>query len=215
MFTGIIRHTGEIVSVRSAANGKRITVSAVPEFLSRLEKGITSVAMDGACHTVEDASGSGFTVYAGFETLRRTTLAEARTGSVLNLELPVTPQSLLDGHIVQGHVDGTGRVSSFTRKGEAWQYRFSAPREILRFLVDKDSIAVDGISLTLFDADDSSFAAAVIPETAKNTTLGKKKEGSPVNLEVNIFAKYAFQFGKERLEKYSAFFGQAGERGKR
>lgn len=194
MFTGIIRHTGKITSTKSMGNSKRLTLIASDEILSKMEKGITSIAINGSCHTVEDIKSDSFAVYSSFETLKRTTIGELKSGSMVNLELPLTPQSLLDGHIVQGHIDGIGRIVSFKKEGEAYLYIFIASSEIVQYLVEKDSIAVDGISLTLFDIKGQNFSVAVIPETIANTALGDRKVGSRVNLEVNIFAKYARHF---------------------
>ncbi|OHD56234.1 MAG: riboflavin synthase subunit alpha [Spirochaetes bacterium GWF1_51_8] len=191
MFTGIIRHTGKVVSVNPSGEGKRITVSAPPEFLARLEKGITSIAIDGACHTAETFDTKAFTVYSSFETLARTTIGGLTAGSEVNLELPLTPHSLMDGHIVQGHVDGIGRIEDIEAKGESRCYTFSLPKETAFYLVEKDSISIDGISLTLFNIAGNTFQAAVIPETIANTSLSRKKPGANVNIEVNILAKYA------------------------
>lgn len=204
MFTGIIRHTGKVLTVKSASKGKRLTIQTVPELTGKLEAGITSIAIDGACHTVETFEKDSFTVFSSFETLKKTTVGSLTEGKPVNLELPLTPQTLLDGHLVQGHVDGTGTVSSIRKEGESFLYRFAADHSILKYLVEKDSIAVDGISLTLFHVDDSSFQVAVIPETIKNTSLSAKKEGNPVNLEVNIFAKYSMKFARERAAKFAS-----------
>ena len=195
MFTGIIRQTGKVVSIKQTGDGKRLTISAPPEMLSKLEKGITSIAIDGACHTAEEFDKSGFTVYSSFETLRRTTIGALRQGSVVNLELPLTPQSLMDGHIVQGHVDGIGKIVSAEQKGESRLYTFSLPKELAFYLVEKDSAAIDGISLTVFDIRDNIFSAAVIPETIANTGLPYKSPGDSVNIEVNILSKYAAKMG--------------------
>lgn len=201
MFTGIIRHTGTIVQLSKAGEGKRLTVETESALTAKLEKGITSVAIDGACHTVEDFKEGRFTVYSSFETVKKTTVSALKTGSQVNLELPLTPQTLLDGHLVQGHVDGVGRLLSIQKHGEAFLYRFGADHGILQYLVEKDSITVDGISLTLFQIDDSSFQVAVIPETIAKTTLSHKKAGKEVNLEVNIFAKYSYRFSKIRSDR--------------
>jgi riboflavin synthase len=206
MFTGIIRYTGKIKSVKNGGQGKRFHIEAPEALVSRLEKGITSIAVNGVCLTVEDMGKSDFSVYSSFETLKVTTLAILKTGEAVNLELPLTPQSLLDGHIVQGHVDGTGRISSIQKKGESFLYRFSADHSIIRYLAEKDSIAVDGISLTIFHIDSDSFQVAVIPETIDKTALSFKKEGSPVNIEVNILAKYIEKFGRQKDEKFIKFF---------
>lgn len=204
MFTGIIRHTGKVIRIASAVKGKKIVLSAPSEAIAKMETGITSVAIDGACHTVEEIKGKEFTVFSSFETLKKTTLGSLSRGDIVNLELPLTPQTLLDGHLVQGHVDGIGNVSSVSKQGEAFLYRFTADHSIIKYLVEKDSIAVDGISLTLFNIDESSFQVAVIPETVKKTSLSLKKEGRAVNLEINIFAKYSMKFSKERSEKFES-----------
>jgi riboflavin synthase len=207
MFTGIIRYTSKIINIQNANQGKRFWIQADKDITSRLEAGITSIAIDGVCHTVEDHTTENFTVYSSFETLSKTTVGDLKRGGLVNLELPLTPQSLLDGHIVQGHVDGIGTIASIRQKGESRLIRFSSCHSITRYLVEKDSVAVDGISLTIFNVDEDSFQTAVIPETIQKTTLLKKKEGSPVNLEVNILSKYILKFTKEKDEKFKNFFG--------
>lgn len=212
MFTGIIRHTGEITSVQKEKSGKRFFVSAPDEILSQAEEGITSIAVNGACHTVEKLEKGRFSTFSSFETLKKTTMGTLKTGVRVNLELPLTLSTLLDGHLVQGHVDGIGKVVSIEKKGNAFHYRFSAPSEIFEYFVEKDSVSIDGISLTLFDLKKGAFSVAVIPETASKTTLGQKKPGADVNLEVNLFAKYArdFAISKEarasRLSKIENYF---------
>jgi len=208
MFTGIIRYQGEIVAVKHATGGKRFRIRTVAEVVERLEAGITSIALDGSCHTVEQVEGDVFTVYSSFETLQRTTLGEAREGKRLNLELPVTPTTFLDGHVVMGHVDGMGRLLSISSRGESALYRFEVPQEIAIYLVEKDSIAIDGISLTIFDISEGAFSVAVIPQTLAHTTLVNKQKGSRVNIEVHILAKYGYMFASrekkrfERLEEW-------------
>jgi riboflavin synthase len=196
MFTGIISNTGEIASVKNFSRGKRIQIRAGKELLSKLEKGISSISIDGACHTIEEKDNSSFTVFSSFETLEKTTIGSLRAGNIVNLELSLTLSSLLDGHIVQGHVDGTGRIRTIQKKGEAYLITVAADNAIIKYLVEKDSISVDGVSLTMFDIDDSSFRISVIPETANKTSLLSKHAGDRVNLEINIFAKYALKFLK-------------------
>lgn len=194
MFTGIIRHTGTVTKTAAEGEGKRFTIGVPKEFAASLEAGITSVAIDGACHTVERASADSFETFSSYETLKRTTVGSLKTGSRVNLELPVTMNTLLDGHLVQGHVDGAGRIVAVEQRGEARVYRFEADRGIADYLVEKDSVAVDGISLTIASLGETHFEVAVIPQTVKHTTLADKKAGSEVNLEVNLFAKYAKKF---------------------
>ncbi|MFN4216854.1 MAG: riboflavin synthase [Brevinematales bacterium] len=204
MFTGIIRYQGEIVQLKRVGGGIRFSIEAPQEVLDRLEEGITSIALDGSCHTVERKEGNRFDVYSSFETLERTTLGDARVGRRLNLELPVTPASFFDGHVVMGHVDGMGRLVSKKQKGESALYRFEVSRELEMYLVEKDSIAIDGISLTLFDIEGGQFSVAVIPQTLSHTTLATKKDGDKVNIEIHLLAKYHYDFvrrqeNKERL----------------
>ncbi len=194
MFTGIIRYTGKVTQVKQEGKGRRLEIEAPSAILSQLEPGITSVALNGSCHTVETCTSTSFTVFSSFETVSRTTIGQLSRGQELNLELPLTPTTLLDGHLVQGHVDGMGQLVSVTQKGEAYLYRFSVPAELQGYLVEKDSIAIDGISLTLYNISGQTFEVALIPQTAARTSLGKKKSGDSVNLEVNIFAKYTRQF---------------------
>lgn len=201
MFTGIIRHTGKIIQLKNLPQGKRVIVETVPQILDQLETGITSVAINGSCHTVESSDQHSFTVFSSFETLKRTTMSNLQRGYLVNLELPLTVNTLLDGHLVQGHVDGVGKIMHINQKGDAYLYQFSAEKQIIDYLVEKDSIAIDGISLTLYDIKDRAFSVAVIPETAEKTILATKKEGDSVNLEVNIFAKYAYQFSNRRQDK--------------
>jgi riboflavin synthase len=194
MFTGIIRYTGEIALVKSISRGKRFTITADRGFLAGLEKGISSVAIDGACHTIEQSDANSFTVFSSFETLGKTTLGSARPGTRVNLENSLFIQGILDGHIIQGHIDGTARLLSREKKGEAYLFTFSAENPLIRFLVEKDSIAIDGISLTMFNVNESSFQVSIIPETVNRTALSGKQPGEKVNIEINIFAKYAKRF---------------------
>jgi riboflavin synthase len=194
MFTGIIRYTGEIAFIKSISQGKRIQIKADIEFISKLEKGISSIAIDGACHTIEEKEKSSFTVFSSFETLDKTTIGTMRPGNRVNLELSLNLMTLLDGHIVQGHVDGVGRIRTIQKKGEAFHLTINAEDSITRYMVEKDSVAVDGISLTMFGVDASSFQVSVIPETARQTCLLLKHAGEKVNIEINIFAKYASKF---------------------
>lgn len=194
MFTGIIRETGEILEIKNAGEGKRLTIRCGEAMCRQLEAGITSVAINGACHTVETADASTFTVFSSFETLAKTTTGELKKGEKANLELPVTMSSFLDGHLALGHIDGVGKVKRIEKRGEAVHWTFTATEDVGEYLVEKDSIAIDGISLTIYDIEGSAFSVAVIPETMKKTSLEYRKAGDSVNLEVSIFAKYARKF---------------------
>ena len=163
-----------------------------------------SIAVDGVCLTAVNLAGTFFTVEASPETLSRTTLLQAKQGQRVNLEPALKMADPLGGHLVSGHVDGTGEVLEVIPEGNSWRYRFRVGAEISRYLVEKGSVAVDGISLTVAEVGDREFTASVIPHTAQSTTLGGKKAGDRVNLENDLIAKYVEKFvrqGESRGEK--------------
>lgn len=180
MFTGIIEELGR---VRAADRDGRLAIEAsiVP---ASLRIG-SSIAVNGCCLTAVEVGPDGFVVQAVSETLARTNLGELRPGSEVNLERPLALGGRLDGHLVQGHVDGTGELMA-----PAPELRVSAPADVLRYVVVKGSITIDGVSLTAVDVDHDSFTVAVIPHTAEVTTLGRRTVGDRVNLEVDLIAKY-------------------------
>jgi riboflavin synthase len=190
MFTGLVKSTGTVASLA----GGRLRVDAPLE----LSEG-DSVAINGVCLTATAVGAGGFEADVMPETLRRTALGVLAEGDRVNLELPLRASDRLDGHIVQGHVDGTGTVESVTDDGFARVVRISAPSELLRYVVEKGSIAVDGVSLTVAETDDGGFAVALIPETLERTTLGAAAPGQAVNLEVDVLAKYV-----EKLARWGA-----------
>ncbi|HEX7371955.1 MAG TPA: riboflavin synthase, partial [Thermodesulfobacteriota bacterium] len=153
---------------------------------------------DGVCLTVVRMSGTAYTVEVSPETLRRSTLSAARQGHPVNLETALRMSDPLGGHLVSGHVDGTGEILEVIPEGNSWRYRFGISREIGRYLIEKGSVAVDGISLTVAECGDQEFTVSVIPHTAQSTTLGKKKPGDRVNLENDIIAKYVEKFVRQR-----------------
>lgn len=157
-----------------------------------------SISVDGACLTVFKLSGHIFTLDVSPETLQRTTLSSAKDGQSVNLEMPLKMSDPLGGHFVSGHVDGTGEIVETTPEGNSIRYRFRVPREIGRYLIEKGSVAVDGISLTVTECDDREFSVSVIPHTAQQTTLGKKKVGDRVNIENDLIAKYVEKFGRRQ-----------------
>jgi len=196
MFTGLIQDVGKIQSIEPAQGGVRLTVSSRLN-LAAVKIG-DSVSVDGVCLTVVRMSGITFTVEVSPETLRRSTLSAAAQGRPVNLETALRMSDPLGGHLVSGHVDGTGEVLEAMPEGNSWRYRFRVPREIGRYLVEKGSVAVDGISLTVAECGDEEFSASVIPHTAQSTTLGQKKPGDRVNLENDIIAKYVEKFMRQR-----------------
>jgi len=167
--------------------GARLTIGST---LRRLAIG-ESIAVSGACMTVTTARGGTFTMDVSPESLRRTTLGRLRPGARVNLERSLRLSDRLSGHLVFGHVDGIGTLRDVTPVGEGARYRFSVPPGLGRFLVEKGSIAVDGISLTVFECSTRAFTVAVIPHTLAMTTLHQRVPGDPVNLETDMLARYA------------------------
>jgi riboflavin synthase len=188
MFTGIVEELGEIVALDRDGDSARLTVRG-PLVVSDAVHG-ASIAVNGVCLTVVDVKDDAFTVDVMKETLDRSSLAALAPGSAVNLERPVRPADRLGGHIVQGHVDGVGEIVS-REPGERWEVvTIGLPADLARYVVDKGSITVDGISLTVVEAREDAFTVALIPTTLELTTLGRKQAGDPVNLEVDVVAKY-------------------------
>ena len=188
MFTGIIETLGTVLGVSRADQGTRLVV--VPDIrFEGLRQG-DSVAVNGVCLTVVeiDEERLGFDVSA--ETLSRTSLGEIRGGAKVNLERPLTLSARLGGHLVQGHVDGTGRLEQITPSGDGFVIRISFPTQLSRYIVEKGSISVDGISLTVASLRADWFEIAIIPHTWRVTNLSSLSPGSQVNLEVDVIAKY-------------------------
>ena len=188
MFTGLIAALGTVERLAEGSTSCRLTVRA-PRLLSGVKIG-DSIAVNGVCLTVVHLRGDIFTADVMPETVRRTTLHLLQPGDRVNLEKALRPVDGLDGHIVQGHVEGVGVIQQIVPEGNARVYRIKAPGELLRYIVEKGSIAIDGISLTVTEADDSGFGVSLIPHTAKMTTLGYKSAGDAVNLETDILARY-------------------------
>ncbi len=186
MFSGIIEGVGAVAALR------RLRGDAELKLTSRF-RGLVlgeSIAVNGACMTVAARRGSSFTVVVSAESLRRTTLGALRAGDPVNLERSLRVSDRLSGHFVFGHVDGVGTLESIEPEGGSALYRFSLPAGFSRFLVEKGSIAVDGVSLTVFDCGRRSFTVSVIPHTASATTLGRMRPGQRVNLETDMLARY-------------------------
>ena len=188
MFTGIVEELGEVVTIEPLADASRLTVRG-PVVTSDASHG-DSISVNGVCLTVVEAVDGAFTADVMAESLRRSSLGALQVGSPVNLERAVRVQDRLGGHVVQGHVDGTGEVLSVT-PGEHWTVvRASLPDGLGRYVVEKGSITVDGISLTVSALGDDWFEVSLIPTTLGLTTLGRKGPGDPVNLEVDVIAKH-------------------------
>jgi len=202
MFTGIVEEVGRVTSAQS---GK--LVISVSDILRGMELG-GSIAVNGICLTITNFNTSSFSVDIMPETLNRTNLGLLSAGDEVNLERPLALGGRLGGHLVQGHVDDTGRVASVRWNGEAMLIRFETPPEIMRYIVEKGFIAVDGVSLTVVTEDTSSFQVSVVDYTRKHTTLGSRRVGDLVNLEVDIIAKYVEQLSQSRSSGITANFLQ-------
>ncbi|NUW39910.1 riboflavin synthase [Nonomuraea rhodomycinica] len=188
MFTGIIEEKGEVAALVQAGGSARLSVRG-PLVTSDASHG-DSIAVNGVCLTVVEVDGDVFTVDVMRESLDRTSLGALEEGAAVNLERAVRADQRLGGHIVQGHVDGTAVLLS-RDPGERWDdLRFSLPQALARYVAEKGSIAIDGISLTVTTVDDDSFGVSLIPTTLQLTTMGELKVGDLVNLEVDVIAKY-------------------------
>jgi riboflavin synthase len=188
VFTGIVEELGTVVATDELADAVRLRIHGALVTSDAVHG--ASIAVNGVCLTVVDHGDDEFTADVMRETLDRSSLGALDVGSRVNLERPVTLESRLGGHLVQGHVDGTGTILERT-PSEHWELvRISLPGELGRYVVEKGSITVDGVSLTVVDADRDSFSVSLIPTTLGLTTLGIKTVGDPVNLEVDVVAKY-------------------------
>lgn len=188
MFTGIIEELGTVVAVEDQGDALRLSIAA-STVLGDAARG-DSIAVNGCCLTVAALGEGTWTADVMQETLHKTSLRGVAPGDVVNLERAVTPQTRLGGHIVQGHVDGVGEILSRT-PSEHWEVvEISLPEHLARYLVDKGSITVDGVSLTVVEARAASFTVSLIPETLARTTLGRRQVGQRVNLEADVLAKH-------------------------
>lgn len=190
MFTGIVEEVGEVTALIEAGDGARLTIHG-PYVVSDVSPG-DSIAVNGCCLTVVEYDDSAFTVDVMRESLDRTSLGRLRPGSAVNLERALRADSRLGGHLVQGHVDGVGRIVE-RQPGDRWEVvRIEPDADLLRYVASKGSITIDGTSLTVVDVNDDPawFTVALIPTTLAETTLGRTAVGDPVNLEVDVLAKY-------------------------
>jgi riboflavin synthase len=187
MFTGLVAGTGTVQTLERDGAGARVRVQT--DLAGELAPG-DSIAVNGVCLTAVDADAHGFAADVMAETLRRSSLGPLGDGDEVNLELPLRAGDRIGGHMVQGHVDATGSVEAVNEDGFARVVRIAAAPEVLRYVVEKGSIAVDGVSLTVSAVDDRAFEVSLIPETLERTTLGSVTPGRIVNLEVDVLAKY-------------------------
>lgn len=204
MFTGIVEEVGSIKAI-----GQRLVVIG-PAVVTGI-KVSDSIAINGACLTVTELGSDTFTVEVMPETWRRTNLGSLRTGDKVNLERALAVGDRMGGHFVQGHVDGTGKVLSMTPEEEAVSMRLSTSEEIMPYLVEKGFISVDGVSLTVVEREATSFGVSLVTYTRQNTTLGDRRPGDLVNLEVDIIAKHLYQLaGKSNSGITADFLAEHG-----
>lgn len=190
MFTGLIECTGSLTSTQAVAQGQRFVLSAPESFMADVGLG-DSIAINGVCTTVVVFTSNSFTVELSPETLNKTTLGQLLTGHAVNLEKPLLPTSRLGGHFVTGHVDGTATLTELTHQGDYWALTFELDQpELAPYLVDKGSVAIDGISLTVNWVSEIRFGVMIIPHTQLITTLSDAQIGQTVNIETDILGKY-------------------------
>lgn len=187
MFTGIVEYRGSVALAENGADGMRMVLETGP--LPDLELG-GSIAVNGVCLTAVGVEPGRVTVEVVRETLERSTLGALETGDAVNLELPMRADGRFGGHIVQGHVDGVGEILAVETEGEGKRMRLRVPKQLMRYLVEKGSIAVDGVSLTIAALKGREMEIALIPHSLQMTTLGLRSVGEKVNLEVDVLAKY-------------------------
>jgi riboflavin synthase len=187
VFTGLVADLGTVAALEATGDGVRLRVRS--SLAGELGEG-DSVAVNGVCLTATEVADGQFTADVMHETLRRSSLAAVGDGTRVNLELPLRAADRLGGHVVQGHVDGVGTIGDVVEDGFARVVTIDAPPELLRYVVEKGSIAVDGVSLTVASVSADTFSVSLIPETLERTNLGAAAPGTPVNLEVDVLAKY-------------------------
>ncbi|GGD57154.1 riboflavin synthase [Lacimicrobium alkaliphilum] len=189
MFTGIIEATGKIQAITPVGGDVRLTLSTGKLDMTDVALG-DSIATNGVCLTVVEFSQNQFVADLSTETLRRSGFAEAKVGQVVNLEKAMLASTRFGGHIVSGHVDGLGEVLSIGEKGRAWEIWVKAPDALAKYIAQKGSITVDGVSLTINQVDGAKFMLTLVPHTMQETNIGTYRQGSKVNLEVDVIARY-------------------------
>ena len=189
MFTGIIEALGEIKRVEEQQGDVRLTVATANLDLSDAQLG-DSIAVNGVCLTAIELTKGQFVADVSNETLSATTMGNVKAGTVVNLECALQAQTRLGGHMVSGHVDGVGQVIERKSDARSIRFSFSMPKQLARYVAQKGSICIDGISLTVNTVDDSSFSVNIVPHTLEMTTLGRRQVGDSVNLEVDVIARY-------------------------
>jgi riboflavin synthase len=208
MFTGLIQEVGTIVSVVQNTEGKEFIIKA-PSLIKEIQID-DSVATNGCCLTATQIMGDTFRVQAVHMTLQKTSVGMLKSGDKVNLELSLRPNDRLGGHFVQGHVNAMGQIKQIKTTGENWEIEVGIPPELRKYMISEGSICLDGISLTIAKLTPSSLTVAIIPHTLEKTTLGTKKVGDHLNLEVDMIAKYIENFlrfdGNSKKEEWAKNF---------
>ena len=208
MFTGLIQEVGTIVSVIQNTEGKEFIIKA-PSLIKEIQID-DSVATNGCCLTATQIKGDTFKVQAVHMTLQKTSVGMLKSGDKVNLELSLRPNDRLGGHFVQGHVNAMGQIKQIKMTGENWEIEVSIPPKLRKYMISEGSICLDGISLTIAKLTPSSLTVAIIPHTLEKTTLGTKKVGDHLNLEVDMIAKYIENFlrfdGNSKKEEWAKNF---------
>jgi riboflavin synthase len=195
MFTGIIKEVGKVESVKDLDGGKEFAIAC--DLAGNLEID-QSISINGVCHTVTDCDSGAFTVQSVEETLRKTNMGDVAVGDAVNLERSMRTDQLLDGHIVQGHVDATGEIIAIEQEGTDWLFTVEYPEQYKDLIVGRGSISIDGISLTVASEKDNEFKVAIIPYTYEHTNLRDRKKGDAVNLEFDVLGKYVVRYMENR-----------------
>ncbi|MBE0426743.1 MAG: riboflavin synthase [Nitrospirae bacterium] len=203
MFTGLILEMGEIISMKRRSGGAVLSLKS-REVSSDSKVGY-SISVNGVCLTVANKDRNELSFDLSEETLRSTNLGSLKAGDIVNLEPSLTPDTRIGGHFVTGHVDAVGKIRTKANEGDMLKFGIEVPSDIIDFLVEKGSVALDGISLTVIDILKDSFTVVIIPHTAKMTTLGFKGHGDTVNIEADILGKYVARFLSRREDKNSKF----------
>jgi riboflavin synthase len=195
VFTGIIKSVGTVANITSLDDGKEIGIAS--DFADEVNID-QSISINGVCHTVTACDVNTFTVQSVAETLRKTNIGDLQKNDPVNLERSLRPDQLLDGHIVQGHVDATGYIKKIEQEGTDWLFTVEYPREYSNLIVGRGSIAIDGISLTVANEQDNTFSVAIIPYTYEHTNLNAKEVGDTMNLEFDVLGKYVVKYLENR-----------------
>lgn len=211
MFTGLIEEIGKIEEISNHGHNLKLRVKA-PKILTDLKVG-DSVNINGACQTVIATNGNSFTVEAVEETLLKTNLGELKRNDAVNLEKALRLSDRLGGHLVTGHIDCVGKIKSIAKREGSFLYEFQLPEKYLAYLVEKGSVAIDGISLTVVEVKRNSFTVAIIPFTLENTTLGIKEVGDSVNIETDLIGKYVGKILTSKKDKFEITWEWLKEKG--